>query len=136
MHLHRPDKFSNPNVRSLSRNAWAVKEEALRTRIARTTESLKVHTRPLHLLSVGERVFLQNQRNNHPTKWDRSGTIVESMGHDQYRVKVDGSGRLTLSNPLFPSSSKKHHTPPAAFNTLTSTPRHTNHSHMCHPNWQ
>ena len=60
----------------------------------------------------------------------RSGTIVESTGHDQYRVKVDGSRRLTLRNrrfpallqashsPLFPSSSKKHRTPPASVQHL------------------
>ena len=34
-------------------------------------------------------------------KWDRSGTVVESTGHDQYRVKVDRSGRLTLRNRRF-----------------------------------
>jgi len=37
----------------------------------------------------------------HPTKWDRSGTVVESPGYDQYRVEVDGSGRLTLRNRRF-----------------------------------
>ena len=99
--VNRLEKFSNPDVRPLWFNAWVAKEEALRTRIVRTTESLKAHSRPLRPLSVGERVFFQNQRSNHPTKWDRSGTIVESTGHDQYRVKVDGSRRLTLRNRRF-----------------------------------
>ena len=69
--------------------------------MARTTESLKAHSKPLRPLSIGPRVFLQNQQGNHPTKWDRSGTVVESPGYDQYRVKVDGSGRLTLHNRRF-----------------------------------
>ena len=50
---------------------------------------------------AGRRVFLQNQQGPHSTKWDRSGVIVESLSHDQYRVKVDGSGRLTLRNRRF-----------------------------------
>ena len=69
--------------------------------MARTTESLKAHSKPLHPLSIGARVFLQNQQGNHSTKWDRSGTVVESPGYDQYRVKVDGSERPTLCNRRF-----------------------------------
>ena len=69
--------------------------------MTRTTEALQAGSRPLRPLSVGERVFLQNQQGPHPTKWDRSGIIVESLCHDQYRVKVDGSGRLTLRNRRF-----------------------------------
>nr|XP_033946685.1 uncharacterized protein LOC117452278 [Pseudochaenichthys georgianus] len=30
-----------------------------------------------------------------------SGIVVESPGHDQYRIRVDGSGRLTLRNRRF-----------------------------------
>ena len=99
--VNKLEKFSNPHVRPLWQHAWAAKEEALRTRISRTTESLKAHSRPLRPLALGEKVFLQNQRGNHPTKWDRSGSVVEAPGHDQYRVKVDGSGRLTLRNRRF-----------------------------------
>ena len=99
--VNRLEKFSNPNVRPLWRQAWAAKEEALRSRISRTTESLKEHSRPLRPLVLGERVFLQNQQGTSPNKWDRSGIVVESPGHDQYRVKIDGSGRLTLRNRRF-----------------------------------
>lgn len=95
------DKFSHPHIRPLWRQAWAAKEDALRTRMSRTTESLKAHSRPLRPLALGERVFLQNQQGPHPNKWDRSGVVVESLGHDQYRVRVDGSGRLTLRNRRF-----------------------------------
>ena len=99
--VNRLEKFSNPNVRPLWRQAWAAKEHALRSRITRTTESLKEHLRPLRPLALGEKVFLQNQQGTSPSKWDRSGIVVESLGHDQYRVKVDGSGRLTLRNRRF-----------------------------------
>ncbi|KAK5887229.1 hypothetical protein CesoFtcFv8_015851 [Champsocephalus esox] len=69
--------------------------------MSRTTESLETHSRPRRPLAFGERVFLQNQQGPSPHKWDRSGIVVESPGHDQYRVKVDGSGRLTLRNRRF-----------------------------------
>ncbi len=77
------------------------KEDALRSRITRSTESLSAHARPLQPLTVGDKVFIQNQHGNSPTKWDKSGTVMESIGHDQYWVKVDGSGRLTLRNRRF-----------------------------------
>ena len=67
----------------------------------RTTESLREHSPPLRPLAPGEIVFLQNQQGASSTKWDRSGIVVESLGHDQYRVKIDGSGRLTLRNRRF-----------------------------------
>ncbi|KAK2555623.1 hypothetical protein P5673_022644 [Acropora cervicornis] len=72
-----------------------------RAEISRTTESLKEHSRPLRPLALGEIVFIQNQQGTSPNKWDRSGIVVESSGHDQYRVKVDGSRRLTSRNRRF-----------------------------------
>ncbi|KAK5928265.1 hypothetical protein CgunFtcFv8_013340 [Champsocephalus gunnari] len=95
------EKFSNPHIRLLWREAWAAKEDALRTRMSRTTESLGTHSRPLRPLALGERVFLQNQQGPSPHKWDRSGIVVELPGHDKYRVRVDGSGCLTLCNRRF-----------------------------------
>lgn len=132
--VNRLEKYTNPNIRPLWRHAWAAKEDALRARITRTTESLKAHSRTLRPLFIGETVFLQNQQGPHPTKWDRSGVVMESPGHNQYRVKVDGSGRLTLRNRRFlraytqatpsiklrqqtvadpPDGSAGHHTTPA-----------------------
>ena len=34
-------------------------------------------------------------------KWDRSGIVLEDMGFNKYRVKVDGSGRITDRNRQF-----------------------------------
>ena len=44
---------------------------------------------------------MQNQNGPHPNKWDRSGIVLESLGYDQYTIKVDGSGRLTKRNRRF-----------------------------------
>ena len=98
--VNRLEKYSNPHVLLTWRQAWKAKEESLCSRITRTTESLRDHSRPLHPLAPGDRIFIQNQQGNNPTKWDRSG-IVESLGNDQYKIKVDGSGRLTLRNRRF-----------------------------------
>ena len=127
--VNRLEKFSNPHVRPLWRQAWAAKEQALRSRFTRTTESLKAHSRPLRPLALGQKVFLQNQHGPSPTKWDRSGLVVESLGHDQYRVKVDGSGRLTLRNrrflraytPVTPTIEPQPMVPPSLSNTARPT---------------
>ena len=46
-------------------------------------------------------VSIQNQKGNKPTRWDCTGTVVEVRPNDQYMVKVDGSGRLTMRNRKF-----------------------------------
>ena len=91
-------KYNNPSIRPTWREAWSQKEDAMRTRMPRSTEALDMHARSLAPLSLGDKVFLQNQRGSHPKKWDKSGTVVELGNYDQYWVKVDGSGRLTLRN--------------------------------------
>ena len=73
----------------------------MRTRMHPSTEALDMHARSLAPLSLGDKVFLQNQRGSHPKKWDKSGTVVELGNYDQYWVNVDGSGRLTLRNRRF-----------------------------------
>ena len=45
--------------------------------------------------------MIQNQSGRFPTRWDKSGCVVEVKGHDQYVVKVTGTGRLTLRNRRF-----------------------------------
>ena len=64
-------------------------------------ETLGAHTRSLPLLEMGDQVFVQNQSGPHPNKWDRSGIVVDLKGNDQYLIKVDGTGRLTLRNRRF-----------------------------------
>ena len=52
-------------------------------------------------LNLGNIVSLQNQAGPRAKKWDRTGVVVEVLPFDQYRVKVDGSGRVTLRNRQF-----------------------------------
>ncbi len=76
-------------------------EEALRNRHVRAAERLSEHTCQLPPLTVGECVRIQNQTGPHPTKWDKTGIVVEVRQFDQYVVRVDGSGRVTLRNRQF-----------------------------------
>ena len=45
--------------------------------------------------------MIQNQVGNHPSRWDITGRVVEVKDYDQYVVRVDGSGRLTMRNRRF-----------------------------------
>ncbi|GFO46499.1 F-box protein skp2b-like [Plakobranchus ocellatus] len=76
-------------------------EEALRNRHMRAAERLSEHTRVLPPLTVGDSVRIQNQTGPHPTKWDKTGIVVEVRQFDQYVIRVDGSGRTTLRNRKF-----------------------------------
>ena len=77
------------------------REEALRNRHMRAAERLSEHTRSLPPLVVGDYVRIQNQMGPHPTKWDKTGMVIEVRQFDQYVVRVDGSGRVTLRNRKF-----------------------------------
>ena len=59
------------------------------------------HARPLQPLPVGTNVIIQNRGKKNPRQWLRTGRIVEALPHRQYRIKMDGSGRVTLQNRRF-----------------------------------
>ena len=79
------------------------RERALKVRYTRGQEAWSEHTRNLTPLQVGDRVLIQNQSGTPKIakRWDRSGVVLEVGDHDQYHVKVDGSGRLSLRNRKF-----------------------------------
>ena len=99
--VNRLSKFENPTIRPTWREAWSSKEEAMKARYTRTTEALNKNAKNLSPLKLGDKVFVQNQRGSHPTKWDASGTVMDAGQHDQYTVKIDGTGRVTLRNRRF-----------------------------------
>ena len=59
------------------------------------------HTRRLPPLAVGNHVHIQKQTGPYPTKWDKTGIIIEVRQFDQYVVRVDESGRVTIRNPKY-----------------------------------
>ena len=79
-------------------NTLDKRENALRNRHMRSAEKWNEHTRRLPPLVVGNYVRLQNQTGPYPTKWDKTRRVVEVRQFDQYVVRVDGSGRMTVRN--------------------------------------
>ena len=67
----------------------------------RAAERWSEHTKRLPHVVVSDKVRVQNQTGPHPTKWDKTGTITEVRQYDQYVVKLDGSGRMTIHNRKF-----------------------------------
>ena len=99
--INKLEKFSNPNVRPVWRDAWAEKEGALRIRFAKSSEALNEHVKVLKPLKIGDKCFIQNQTGPYPKKWHRTGTVVEVSDNNQYTIKIDGSGRVTKRNRRF-----------------------------------
>ena len=107
------------------------REEALRCRHLKQHERLSEHTKRLPPLKVGDTVRIQNQIGPAPTKWDKTGTVIEVKQFDQYMVRVHGSGRATLRNrkflrrytPIQPSNEYAYNLDKLRFTTpqLTST---------------
>ena len=85
---------------------------------------LSEHTKMLIPLTLGQVVLVQNQSGNNPLRWDKSGQIVEVLPYDQYRVKMDGTGRSSLRNRKFlraitPFSDTTTNTPPTPIQVTT-----------------
>lgn len=99
------DFLPSPQTRYKVQRDWIMlaedREKALAKRAVSNMEKLTVGTRELPPLSVGDSVLVQNQMGNHPSKWDITGVVVEVKEFDQYVLKIDGSGRLTLRNRKF-----------------------------------
>ena len=90
-----PDKYlPHPTWQSVIQD----RETALRRRHMAIAEKLTQHSRRLPPLQVGDCVRIQNQTGIYPRRWDRTGSVVEVRQYDQYVIRVDGSGRVTLRN--------------------------------------
>ena len=74
------------------------REKAMAVRHTREREKWTEHTRDLKALEVGDHVYLQNVVGNNPLKWEKTGIVVEVLPFKQYRIKLDGSGRISLRN--------------------------------------
>ena len=77
------------------------REIALARRHARQGAVLTEHTKVLKPLNMSDVVLVQNQAGRRGKKWDRTGVVIEVLDHDQYRIRMDGSGRPSLRNRRF-----------------------------------
>ena len=72
------------------------REKAFAAKYKHLATTYNEHSRKLKPLSVRMTVRVQEKG-----KWNRSGRIVEVLPNHQYRVKMEGSGRITLRNRRF-----------------------------------
>ena len=96
-----PTLQESMNVREEWRIAADDRERAMRKRHVKSIETYDERTKELPELQEEECVAVQNQDGNHPNRWDRTGKIVEKLPYRQYKVKMDGSNRVTLRNRRF-----------------------------------
>ena len=95
-HLWTPHSrlYSSATLQYLPHWTWRetleATEDALRVRNMRVHERLSEHMRVLPPVVIGNCVRLQNMIGPHPTKWDRTGIVVE---YDSFPVRRT-SGRV------------------------------------------
>ena len=96
----KPGQFSPAEVWIDCRES---REVALRNRFIKGAERWSTHARDLKPLKPGMKVMLQNQHGagKIAKRWDRTGLIIDDLGHNKYRIRVDGSGRVTDRNRQF-----------------------------------
>ena len=93
--------YNNPQISKMWRDVWSKKEESLSIRCVKSLEKISENTKFLPPLNCGDQVVILNQTGNFPSKWGKSGVVVEVKDCHQCVVKVDGSGRLTVQNRKF-----------------------------------
>ena len=75
------------------------RETALSERNMKIAKAYNEHAHELNPLLVGTAVFVQNKHDKRfLNKWNLSGRIVEVLPNRQYKVRMDGSGYVSLRN--------------------------------------
>ena len=100
----RPNEPPNSlwlNFRQLWKDTAHWRELALQRRASKIQERLSEHSKDLGPLKINDAVFVQNQLGYHPKRWDKRGTIIEVLPHRQYKVRMDGSRKISLRNRQF-----------------------------------
>ena len=74
------------------------REEMLHHRNAKIVERYNKYTHNLLPLQAGDTVTIQSPTNH---RWNTTGKIISILPDRQYRIRVNGSGRITLRNRRF-----------------------------------
>jgi hypothetical protein len=84
---------------------WAVmqehRERTLASKRKLDNQKWSQRTKDLDELEVGTAVAIQNQTGNNPTKWDKTGIILENKPNSKVMNRVDGIRRVTMRNRRF-----------------------------------
>ena len=95
------------------------REKNLSQRNARLIEKYNRTAHTLRPLLKGQIVSIQCTNNN---RWNTTGQIIETLPHNQYRIRVDGSGRITLRNRRFLRKLRTPVTPHPILSPSNGTP--------------
>ena len=98
---HLPALLTSHSIRPEWSDIRNLREAAFAKRHMRNENFYNHGTKQLAPLRVGDSVQVQNQHGSMPRRWHTTGKIVEVLDHQQYRVRVDGSNRITLRNRRF-----------------------------------
>ena len=77
------------------------REIAHAKRHIRTEEALTKGSKRLPPLIEGDLVSVQDQSGNTPRRWSKTGRVLESLSHDSYLIRIDGSNKVTKRNRQF-----------------------------------
>ena len=82
--------YNNPQISKMWRDIWNKKKESLSIRFVKSLENISENTKFLPPLNCGDHVVILNRTGNFPSKWGKSGVVVEVKDCHQCVVKVDG----------------------------------------------
>ena len=69
------------------------REQAFAERNKKTEATYNEHVKPLSPIAIQTPVLVQEKG-----RWSKSGKVIEVLTNRQYRIRMDGSGRVTLRN--------------------------------------
>ena len=98
---HLPALLRTHTIRREWTEIRDLREAAMAKRHMRNEQFYNRGTKQLSDLNIGDSVQVQNQHGSLPRRWHTTGRVVEKLDHQQYRVRVDGSNRMTLRNRRF-----------------------------------
>jgi hypothetical protein len=101
LHRQLKDFMPGPPILYIPHEKWITaakqRESAISKRNIKLIDRYNATAKDLVPLCVGDCVALQNRQK----RWVRVGKIVEKLKDRQYRVRMEGSGRITLRNRRF-----------------------------------
>jgi hypothetical protein len=84
---------------------WAVTQEHRERTLANKrdmdNQKWSYRTKTLDDLEIGSAVAIQNQTGSNPTKWDKTGIVIENKPNSKVIFRLDGSRRVTMRNRRF-----------------------------------
>ena len=98
---HLPILREKYQIHKRWREIRELRERAMAKRHLLNQKHYNIHSHPFRELQVGESVQVLNQEGPLPRRWMKTGRVVEKMINKQYRVRQDGSNRVTLRNRRF-----------------------------------